>query len=237
MLPSCAAWTDSRTPSRALSMDATRPKKMRSVQQWAIFASASHSGMPSGISGIGLTATASTRKACEERSSIVRSASDFAPAPKCSMEPLLPTQAEQASMTKLGAPLTHAMAFSPGDIICTPPKPRKDPSMETPQIVSIIFLLEENGTSIILGYCCCNSSERIPIFSPATTNGTSEELPLGAHRTAPLSSFSCSTRALLQRTATSKVDRTDGSHPSGASLPSARITVPLVGSKPTPEIL
>ncbi|KAF1782582.1 hypothetical protein GQ600_11004 [Phytophthora cactorum] len=101
--------------------------------------------------------------------------------------------------------------------------------------VIIIFLVDENGTSVSRGYVFMASSRQIPALAAATTSGASDELPIGTHIGAPVSLSSCCKLVLLHNTADSNVVRT-GTDTDGALIwltPSRRMS-PVVGLKPVP---
>mmetsp|Transcript_60045 Transcript_60045/g.168297 ORF Transcript_60045/g.168297 Transcript_60045/m.168297 type:complete len:316 (+) Transcript_60045:377-1324(+) len=228
-----ASNTDSATPSRSGSIDATRPKSRKFFRHPSNFVSVviSSSSGSKGNSFMQTHAMAKTRKALLEYSSTTLRMRFLSVSETWATLPSLSNFSVQYSRMKFGAPLQTATSFAPASNFMPPGQSSCLPDMSV--TVSIIFREDEKGTSMTrwLSEAALPSSK--PTFRAATMIGASDELPLGSHLISPLSGSTTLLMVVLQQsTAAYKAERTEISLP--ASLPWAFLMPPKVGSKPLP---
>mmetsp|Transcript_88418 Transcript_88418/g.254991 ORF Transcript_88418/g.254991 Transcript_88418/m.254991 type:complete len:237 (-) Transcript_88418:566-1276(-) len=228
-----ASNTDSGTPSRSGSMEATTPSRRRPPRHaWNFLSVLRSSSFASyGRLGSSRVAIAKTRRACDEYSSTTLNISSFAANVISCTLPSSARRSVQCSTMKFGAPLHTARYFvsEPRGI----PPVQSSLRPETSQTVSIIFREDENGTSRTRGYSPAAPSAK-PTFLAATTMGASEELPRGSYFSSPVSSSRTLHNVVLQqRMAESNAERTARS-PAASAPVLALVIPPTEGSKPFP---
>mmetsp|Transcript_81084 Transcript_81084/g.247764 ORF Transcript_81084/g.247764 Transcript_81084/m.247764 type:complete len:538 (-) Transcript_81084:364-1977(-) len=228
-----ASATDSGTPSRSGSIEATRPMSRSPVRHAWNFSSVvtSSSSVSKGSASKVRVAMARTRSALDEYSSTTFRTACWSASDIGSTFPSSDIRSVQYSTMKFGAPLhtTRNFASSPSSM----PPSHNAFRPETSLTVSIILREEENGTSNTRGYASATWAPR-PIFWAATTIGASEELPRGSYRSSRVSSsVTFSSFVLQHRSAKSNAERT-GNSSQALTIDPSRVTPPTVGSKPLP---
>mmetsp|Transcript_2087 Transcript_2087/g.5213 ORF Transcript_2087/g.5213 Transcript_2087/m.5213 type:complete len:237 (-) Transcript_2087:1239-1949(-) len=229
-----AASTDSGTPSRSGSMEATRPTRRMFWRQAENLASVlrSSSLVLKGMLVKVRVAIASTRRARSEYLSTTLMISALAASVMGATLPSAMSCSVQYSAMKFGAPLHTTKCLVPAGKDMPPGHSSLRPA--TLATVSIILREEEKGISNSRGYSLATSSEK-PTLRAATMIGASEELPLGSHFSSPVSGSLTFDRVVLQQsTADRRADFTLSSCVASAPV-FAFLILPTVGSKPFPS--